>query len=196
MKKLLLATALLGSWVVATPQDGIKVALRMNAQLLNNGAEIAKLKEGDSILVLPETKDNYLLCRHGSDNGYIGYVTVDPTRELIAFHNWPENIGSYFEMIVKDKEWKAAFRKDLDESIERQNDSRFVEMVKKYGQKNGMRVTNGEIWVGMSSKMLEDSRGRPDEINRTVTRNTTHEQWVYGRNYIYVDNGIVSAWQD
>jgi hypothetical protein len=37
--------------------------------------------------------------------------------------------------------------------------------------------------------------GRPERINTTVTAAGTHEQWVYGGDYVYLRNGIVTSFQ-
>jgi len=73
---------------------------------------------------------------------------------------------------------------------------RKVALIKKYGQANGQRITDGKIWIGMTSKMAKESWGEPDDINRTVNQYNTHEQWVYGSNYLYFENGILTSWQD
>jgi len=61
------------------------------------------------------------------------------------------------------------------------------------------RISEGTIWLGMDAEQLQASWGRPTDINRTVTRYGTHEQWVYRYSsttrYVYLDDGIVTSWQ-
>jgi len=61
-------------------------------------------------------------------------------------------------------------------------------------------ILNGSIQIGMSKSMVRASWGAPDDINRTVTVNTTSEQWVYGSlsdaTYVYFTNGIMTSFQD
>lgn len=48
-----------------------------------------------------------------------------------------------------------------------------------------------------ADEVLKSTWGEPNDVNRTITATTTHEQWVYGGGcYIYLDNGIVTAIQD
>lgn len=56
----------------------------------------------------------------------------------------------------------------------------------------------GGIAVGMTAKqVLASCWGRPEHVNRTTTAHGTHEQWVYHTsNYVYLDNGIVTAIQN
>jgi hypothetical protein len=55
-------------------------------------------------------------------------------------------------------------------------------------------VASGRINVGMSAEMVRASWGAPEHINESTYRSGTHEQWVYGsRNYVYLENGIVTS---
>lgn len=49
--------------------------------------------------------------------------------------------------------------------------------------------------VGMNEHDASNTMwGRPETINRTVTRNGTREQWVFGvGRYVYLENGRVTA---
>ena len=50
--------------------------------------------------------------------------------------------------------------------------------------------------IGAEAAVAEVAWGRPARVNRTVTAAAAREQWVYGdRQYIYVDNGIITAIQ-
>ena len=68
---------------------------------------------------------------------------------------------------------------------------------KKYGSETGEKITKRTIWIGMTEEMLIDSWGKPKEINSTVTRYSHRKQYVYSSNqYVYVENGVVDAWQN
>lgn len=55
---------------------------------------------------------------------------------------------------------------------------------------------NKEVKIGMSEYLLIFSKGKPTRINKTTGRWGVKKQYVYGiRNYIYVENGIVTAIQ-
>jgi len=57
-------------------------------------------------------------------------------------------------------------------------------------------LAQGKIWVGATDKQAILSWGRPEDVNRTITANKVHEQWVYSGGYIYIENGIVTAMQN
>ena len=54
------------------------------------------------------------------------------------------------------------------------------------------------VLIGMTkSEVLQSSWGKPRKINRTITENTVHEQWVYsGSNYLYFDNEYLTSIQN
>ncbi len=54
------------------------------------------------------------------------------------------------------------------------------------------------VEIGMSQQaVLESSWGKPESVNRTTTRSGSREQWVYGgRNYLYFENGVLTAIQN
>lgn len=53
------------------------------------------------------------------------------------------------------------------------------------------------VSIGMSEQQaLDSSWGRPERVNRTTTAYGTREQWVYGRNYLYFTDGVLTAIQN
>lgn len=199
--RIILLFGLLVFSVKANAQDTIRVAIRMDHFLYRSAptdygertsGKMESVNKGDSITISSKTDRDYIQCRSGNKVGYIHHIAIMPTNEVVAFADWPEKIEEYFIKIIKDIEWKKSFRADLDSSIRVQKEG----LIKKYGRTTGARIANGEIWIGMKRQMLIDSRGYPEDVNRTVTSRTVHEQFVYGDKYIYVENGIVTAWQD
>lgn len=64
---------------------------------------------------------------------------------------------------------------------------------------------NDEIWqliqqekvkIGMSKDECELSWGKPNDINETIFENSISEQWVYEKNYLYFENGVLKTIQD
>jgi hypothetical protein len=55
-----------------------------------------------------------------------------------------------------------------------------------------------ELYIGMRAEQVENSSwGKPKEKNVTTYAWGTHEQWVYSSgNYIYLENGVVTAIQE
>jgi hypothetical protein len=58
-------------------------------------------------------------------------------------------------------------------------------------------IEGRKVFVGMTAEQVRFSWGAPEEINTTVLQGVKQEQWVYGDgNYIYLENGVVTAIQD
>jgi|WetSurMetagenome_2_1015567.scaffolds.fasta_scaffold06003_7 hypothetical protein len=57
-------------------------------------------------------------------------------------------------------------------------------------------IINKKVKIGMTKNMVLDSWGEPDDINRSVGSWGVHEQWVYGENYLYFENGKLTSFQD
>jgi hypothetical protein len=62
-------------------------------------------------------------------------------------------------------------------------------------------IVNGQVRTGFSKEQTIAAWGKPDDINRTVGTWGTHEQWVYVRQgynaqYLYFENGFLTAFQD
>ncbi|MEX0686784.1 MAG: hypothetical protein WD267_10195 [Balneolales bacterium] len=61
-------------------------------------------------------------------------------------------------------------------------------------------ILSGSIRIGMTKEMVRAAMGSPSDINRTVTASRISEQWVYGttrnRFYVYIENGIMTSFQD
>jgi len=57
-------------------------------------------------------------------------------------------------------------------------------------------IIEKRIRIGMTKQQVILSWGKPERINRSVGSWGIHEQWIYGRTYVYFENGILTAWQD
>ncbi|MBI4230988.1 MAG: hypothetical protein HY608_09160 [Planctomycetes bacterium] len=58
------------------------------------------------------------------------------------------------------------------------------------------QIRAGEVSIGMTGNQVCASRGEPKSRNRTVGVWGVHEQWVYERLYVYIENGVVTSYQD
>ena len=74
--------------------------------------------------------------------------------------------------------------------------ARFDQLVRKYGKENGNRIANGQIWKGMTEKMLEDSWGKPDKINTNKEKWGVFSQWTYGDITYFFREGKMIDWEE
>lgn len=66
----------------------------------------------------------------------------------------------------------------------------------KYGNKNGVRVSNGSIWKGMTEHMLNDSWGKADKVHANVKKWGIFTQWTYGDVTFFFKNGKLFEWEE
>lgn len=66
---------------------------------------------------------------------------------------------------------------------------------KKFGNENFDRILQRKVRIGMSKEMCRLSWGNPENINETITSGEKIEQWIYPENYLYFNNGILTAIQ-
>lgn len=69
--------------------------------------------------------------------------------------------------------------------------------VKKYGFKWGNLVAQNRVQIGMTSQMVIDAWGKPNETNIITGEYGDNEQWVYRRDnsYLYFENGKLTTIQ-
>jgi hypothetical protein len=65
----------------------------------------------------------------------------------------------------------------------------------KFGAENWNLIIAGKVKVGMTKEMCELSWGQPKKINQTITQGKKNEQYVYKENYLYFNNGLLTAIQ-
>lgn len=57
-------------------------------------------------------------------------------------------------------------------------------------------ILNNKVHIGMTKEQVRASWGEPDEINKTILKDSTHEQWCYGNyNFLYFKDDILEAAQ-
>lgn len=88
------------------------------------------------------------------------------------------------------KESKEKYGVELPQTYFDEND------IKKGGTKT--ETIKKEPQIGMTkSDVLASSWGKPKDINKTTTKYSAHEQWVYGGNrYLYFDDNELTAIQN
>lgn len=93
--------------------------------------------------------------------------------------------------------------------------------ISKYGFADGIKVGCGVVWIGMSSEMVKDIFGKPEDVTTQTTVDGKWEQWVYWKyversnsgtlgellgltypvwtgkgRFFYFMNGNLSTWQE
>lgn len=139
--------------------------------------------------------DTYYLKLEFPD-GKIGYLRVytlaamSPDEYPAIEHLYPGRGNAYdFEEYLFPRPPQEIFAAEKKATAERKA---------KQAKASAEWKARGGVTVGMTTaQVLNSNWGKPTKINRTVTQNGTHEQWVYGgNNYLYFENGKVTAIQN
>lgn len=108
------------------------------------------------------------------------------------------------EKYVKQEKIKKLIKEEQEqeerekERIEQEAERKYKNgIIAKYGSKKGNLILEGKVILGMNKQMCLAAWGEPDDINKTIARGITHEQWVYGfGSYLYFENGILVTIQE
>ena len=117
-----------------------------------------------------------LVCIVGCAGSPIHLSTASP-KELREYNNVRALCNAYH------------FTKDKEILVELKRRNLFTD-------EEWKRINSGNIKMGDSHLLLMASWGDPVKINRTVILGGAHEQWVYSSSYVYLDNGVITGWQD
>jgi len=63
-----------------------------------------------------------------------------------------------------------------------------------YGWETAQKIFDHKIWRNMTTNMVEDSWGRPDNINRIISSGQVKEEWIYPSTYLIFLNEKLMDW--
>lgn len=153
-------------------------------------------KKGDTLTVY-----NKVIKSEGYDDYYVKLVSggfID-MRWLVQTDQLQELKKRLVDSIKRKEDLiNSESAKALAEREKAQVKKKLAELTKRFGAANAKKISEGRIWIGMTSSMALESWGQPNEINRTVGGFGTHEQWIYknSKTYLYFDNDKLTGWQD
>ena len=119
-------------------------------------------------------------------------LKIKEKRDYIAILQEKENQEKYASLVKKYGSEYAKFINGL--SIKSRE--KFERLTPKYGKATAKMMVEGIVRIGWSKQMCIESWGEPEDINKTIGSWGTHEQWVYGYNYLYFENGVLTAIQN
>lgn len=114
-------------------------------------------------------------------------VTIDEKYfdlSLVLKNKIGQKIMFSYDIVTEINKWVGVFT--INQSIKYKN---------KFGVANWNTILQGKVKIGMTKEMCKLSWGQPQDINETITSGRKSEQWVYSDNYLYFDNGVVTAMQ-
>ena len=168
---------------------GIAVATSGRTPLFDKPTEPSKqttvIPKGEKIIVVRAASSDRFQAIYGDLTGFVSTAWLDRS---------DSNVASALDGLIADyveKEQRSKQEKDNAGQAER-----LARLTKKYGSRDAERILKQLVWMGMTADQLTESWGKPQDINTTTTIGGTREQWVYSiRQYVYLEDGRVTAWQ-
>jgi len=158
---------------------------------IKTAKNLGRVEVGETVHVIGYEKYWFKIIHR---TGY-GYVFHDWVRGGPELNYLKEDAISREKSLKEEQNRQRIAQKQQDE--EKYAQQRKQRLINQYGPTIANRILSSKIWIGMTKEMLQESLGSPYDINRTVTANHVSEQWVYSQgNYVYLDNNIVTSWQD
>lgn len=146
---------------------------------------LSKIKVGDSVGVTGWAPWAFSITTKDLD-GYVSFRAVP---------FWTNTgLDSLANVIVNQSPIEENARERNEKEIGQKRNEQML--IKKFGNAVAHKISKGQYWIGMTNEMAEYSLGKPSKINRTVTSNSVHEQWVYSSVYLYFVNGLLESFQD
>lgn len=154
---------------------------------------------GKKYFLTYRSKDDKIYARHTSDTDFVNGESIIHSANDI----WEcvditiENKEYELVMLLKNKNGNVTTYKikyidnNKDGEVNILTENAYHNLVTKYGVTIVNIMRNHRIRVGMHKDLLIMSWGKPDEIN---SNSYGADQWVYGTQYVYVNNGKVEGW--
>lgn len=148
----------------------------------DNGRIITKVPKNKVLTFL--SYNDSCDCFNVSYKKHVGVVRSD---------QWLDDAYQESDSIFGSREkLLAGFEEKLSLARATANLKRKTDLIRKYGYTEGIQVSEGKIWIGMTVDMTLDSRGIPFKVSRTSTNWGPREQWIYSDAYLYFENGILA----
>ena len=106
---------------------------------------------------------------------------------------YKKQLKGYIKSIKSDIDTLRKQRDYLDEKVKIEFEKLYI---LKYGKDDGMKISQGRIWKGMTEEMLKDSWGSPDKTNTDQFSYGTYTQHEYGDITFFFENRILIDWED
>lgn len=140
-----------------------------------------------------------------------GYKTPNYEYVMLLTKDGKEKKQPISENIIKNVVLADDYReeqrllKEKEEREEKEQQAIFAQeeaqekarLIKKHGKRNAQLILDEKVEIGFTKQMCIEAWGEPQDINRTITRNRVHEQWVYGIGcYLYFEGNYLTAIQN
>ncbi len=164
----------------------------------NHELRLGKIPKRSTITVFNKFEGFFVKISYKEKVAYISYWDI----MVVLPDDFKTQFWEYRSIAGAEKKQKDNNKRKLLEEKSKQLDiERKRNLQNKFGNNAGDLIYNRQIWLGMTDEMARVSRGKPNDINRSVGSWGVHEQWIYKKGkydsyYLYFENGKLTSWQD
>lgn len=166
-----------GDFIAAKTGEGGAV-LRDKPSSLGN--TIVNIPPNTSIKVYRQQENLYFKVNYNGQEGYVNYSTIATNQAI-------DDFLSGKQQPTETKTQATAIVRTVNE-----NDPKYQKLTKLYGKDKAMRIMNNEVWEGMSTGMVIESIGKPNNKTNFASEEGVKEIWEYNDYSLEFFNGSVS----
>ncbi|MFH2094066.1 MAG: hypothetical protein ABIJ16_00085, partial [Bacteroidota bacterium] len=178
-KKSIEASSSSGGTIVATV-NSLEGILRDKPSSL--GAELARIKEGEKIVVHREHQGLYFKVTYLGKTGYLNYSSITSNPEI-------DKLLTEGNSNTTNNNTSVTVIRNVDTS-----DPKYQRLEKIYGKEKAMMIMNGELWEGMSHGQVLESLGKPSSKSSKNTLDGLQETWTFPGKELTFLNGELKDW--
>jgi hypothetical protein len=157
----------------------------------NSTGSFSYISKSDSVLLIDLVNETTWKASFFGKTGYIKETYFDKNEGYGEFKSWFLN-DLLAAQAVREKAIKDAERIAKSKLAAKRRST----IINKYGATLGKIILEGKVRIGMTKEMAIDAWGKPNDINKTITRYAVSEQWVYDGGYLYFENGKLTTIQN
>lgn len=124
-----------------------------------------------------------------------GYLIMS---DIVKFKGYWDIISKYSNKTYLDSPEYIARQDSTRQNEFEIRRRKLPEWINSFGEINAEKILNQKYWIGMTEDMARESLGKPDVINRIVTKDFNQNQWVYNKRnlFLYFQKGVLIGFQD
>ena len=185
--------------IISLEADTVTKNIPLKTVWTCTGVQVKPRKKDDGILSIDKRSPIVLILDNTTYGKHYCYLENEKGEPYIPLYNEPEYICGKFRLksdYDKDEAEKAAKRakKKADDAAKKAK--RKADLTNRFGAANAELILQGKVKIGMTKEMCIEAWGRPRKINKTTGSWGTHEQWVYGRSYLYFEGNRLTSIQN
>jgi hypothetical protein len=127
---------------------------------------------------------------------YNGLSEIDFTSQKDSIQTIKKSLLTQKMMLSKSIDSLKSESILFDKKIEDEISGTILLYKKKFGETNGWRIYNKQVWKGMTDKMLMAGWGSPDKRDKNVEKWGVFQQFYYGEVTFFFKDGKLSDWEE